>query len=135
MKEQGIKLFFCDLDNTLVPHFKIMPTEEVLKFIDNVRAQGMTFVLLSNNFNKRVRFFAQKSFIKHYFGMVKKPSTKIVKKFMKNHNFKPYETIVMGDQLVTDILMANRLKLESILVQPIMNTDLKLNSLNRFLER
>ncbi len=135
LQKQGIKLFFCDLDNTLVPHYKIMPTAETLKFIETVKNKGMTFVLLSNNFSKRVNKFAEKANITYYFSMVKKPLTQVVRKFMKEHNFKTSETIIMGDQLITDIFMANRLQIESILVMPIVSTDKKINSFNRWVER
>lgn len=40
----------------------------------------------------------------------------------------------MGDQVIMDILVANRLKCESILVQPLVGTDYKMNSFNIFLE-
>ena len=41
----------------------------------------------------------------------------------------------MGDQLITDILVANRLKIESILIQPIISVDLSMNKFNIFLEK
>lgn len=40
----------------------------------------------------------------------------------------------MGDQIVMDILVANRLKCESILVQPLVSSDYKMNRFNLFLE-
>lgn len=40
----------------------------------------------------------------------------------------------MGDQVIMDILVANRLKCESILVQPLVGTDYKMNKFNMFLE-
>ncbi len=135
LKQQGIKLIFCDLDNTLVPHYKIMPTANNLKFIKNIRDRGMTFVLISNNFDKRVKKFSEKAGVNHYFSMAKKPMTHLVKKFMKEHGFQRSETVIMGDQLVTDIFMANRLQIESILVLPIVSTDKKINVFNRWLER
>ena len=46
----------------------------------------------------------------------------------------PSETIIMGDQVIMDILVANRLKCESILVQPIVSTDYKMTEFKKFLE-
>ncbi len=135
LKQQGIKLIFCDLDNTLVPHYKLMPTADNLKFIKNIQEKDITFVLISNNFGKRVKKFAEKTNIKYFFSMAKKPMTHVVKRFMKEHNFARSEVIIMGDQLITDIFMANRLQIESILVLPIVSTDRKINSFNRWLER
>ena len=41
---------------------------------------------------------------------------------------------IVGDQLVTDILAGNRFKVYTVLVDPLGEKDLKITSLNRYLE-
>lgn len=135
LKRQGIKLFICDLDNTLVPHYTKLPNKNVLDFIKKIRDVHINFVLMSNNTKNRVSLFAKKANIDDWYGNAKKPFKKVAKKIMQKHRALPSETIIMGDQIILDILVANRLKCESILVQPLVSTDYKMNWFNIFLEK
>jgi predicted HAD superfamily phosphohydrolase YqeG len=55
---------------------------------------------------------------------------------MKRMNFKPEETVIMGDQFVTDIWVANRVGCRSILVLPIVDPKIDSSTrLTKFLER
>ena len=60
LKEQGIKLIICDLDNTLVPHYTKFPTQTAINFVNDVKKAGFDFSIVSNNTSKRVSFFAEK---------------------------------------------------------------------------
>lgn len=44
------------------------------------------------------------------------------------------QVVMVGDQIIMDILVANRMKWESILVQPLVSTDYKMSRFNMFLE-
>ncbi len=134
VKRHGIKVFISDLDNTLVPHFKKLPTPEVFEFVRNVEKIGLKFILVSNNSNKRVRRFAEKLGV-DYYGAAWKPFRNVAHKIQKKYNVEPHEMVIMGDQLITDILFANRCHMESILVQPQISDDIKVTKLNRFLEK
>ncbi|CAM9146204.1 YqeG family HAD IIIA-type phosphatase [Mycoplasma marinum] len=134
LKEQGIKMMICDLDNTLVPHYTRFPNKEVLRFLEAVKQYGIKFVVVSNNTKKRVSVFCNKAKIKHYKGNAKKPLKSSVLNIMKESGFEPKETIIMGDMIITDILIANRMKIESILVQPLVSTDYKMSATHMFLE-
>ncbi|CAM9141193.1 YqeG family HAD IIIA-type phosphatase [Mycoplasma todarodis] len=134
LKEQGIKLFLCDLDNTLVPHYTRLPNKEVLRFIKTVESYGIEFVIVSNNTKKRVDMFCERANIKQWKGNAKKPLKSSISDIMKNADVEPRQTIFMGDMIITDILIANRMKMESILVQPLVSTDYKMSPLHKFLE-
>lgn len=135
LKRQGIKLFICDLDNTLVPHYTKLPNKNVLNFIEKIRDVGIEFAIMSNNTKNRVKLFAQKAGVENWYGNAKKPFKKIARSIIKKHQVLPSETVIMGDQIILDILVANRLKCESILVQPLVSTDYKMNWFNIFLEK
>lgn len=135
LKRQGIKLFIADLDNTLVPHFTRTPNKDVFDFIKKVRAAGMEFVIMSNNVKSRVLNFAKKAGVKKAYWNARKPLKRVLKKILEESKVMPHKTIIMGDQIIFDIWVANRLKCESILVQPLVSTDYKMSKFNIFLER
>lgn len=135
LKIQGIKLFICDLDNTLVPHYTRLPNKDVLNFIKSVKQAGIEFVLMSNNVNSRVKLFAEKAGVEEFYWNARKPFKSVAKGIIERKQLPSSQIIFMGDQIVMDILVANRLKAESILVQPLVSSDYKMSSFNMFLEK
>ena len=123
LKKHGIKVIICDLDNTLAPFYRRIPNADNFQLIRKVEELGMKFVLLSNNARKRVERFAQKAEIKYFYWNAKKPLLKYFKVISKQFNVQPNEMIMVGDQLITDILFANRAHIESILVVPVTGVD------------
>ncbi|KAF0850952.1 MAG: YqeG family HAD IIIA-type phosphatase [Spiroplasma poulsonii] len=123
LKKHGIKVFICDLDNTLIPFYRGIPNADNLNLIQKVQDLGMTFVLVSNNARKRVERFALKAGIKHYYWNAKKPLLKYFRIISRQFNVNPHEMIMVGDQLITDVLFANRAHMESILVVPVTGVD------------
>lgn len=49
LKEKGIKLLVCDIDNTLVPHDVALPDEEAKSFLKKMQEAGIRVVFISNN--------------------------------------------------------------------------------------
>ncbi len=135
LKEQGIKLIICDLDNTLVPHFTKFPTNQVRKFVDEVKKRNFEFVIVSNNTNKRVSFFVEKLGVSNYIANAKKPFPGAIKKTINSFNVTPQETVIIGDMIITDTLAANFVHTESILVQPLMDPEKTVDKILTFLER
>ncbi|AUM62652.1 YqeG family HAD IIIA-type phosphatase [Spiroplasma monobiae] len=119
LKNSGIKLVMCDMDNTLIGWNERIPSPDVINFIKNVYSQNMEFVLFSNNIRSRVENFAKKAGIKNYFWDCKKPLLGKMKVVKRLFNYKEEEMILIGDQLVTDVLVANRAHIKSILVSPL----------------
>ncbi|QBQ07687.1 putative phosphatase [Spiroplasma gladiatoris] len=123
LKNSGIKLVMCDMDNTLISWNERIPNADVIKFVKSVYAHNMEFVLFSNNIRSRVENFAKKAGIRNYFWDCKKPlmgKFKLVKKLMP---YKENEIVLIGDQLITDVLVANRGHIKSILVSPLGRTN------------
>ena len=128
-------LFISDLDNTLVPHYTRFHNKDVLNFIKKVQDAGIEFVIMSNNVKHRVEVFSNKIGIKEWYSNARKPFKFVVKKILQKRNIKPSEVIIMGDQIIMDILVANRLKTESILVQPLISSAYEMSKFNLFLEK
>jgi HAD superfamily phosphatase (TIGR01668 family) len=119
----GIKAIICDMDNTLLGWNERIPSKTTIDFIKNVRHHGMEFILFSNNIKSRVENFAEKAGINNYFWDCKKPLLSKIKILKKILPYKEQEMIIVGDQLVTDVLVANRAHIKSILVEPISRVD------------
>lgn len=135
LKVNGVRLIICDLDNTLVPHFTKFPNRAVYDFIDKVKNEGMHFVIASNNSKKRVVRFVDKLqetiSIDGFLWNCKKPFIHKIKKFIRESAYSYDDIMVIGDQFITDVFLANRMKIKSILVLPMVDSS-KNASLNMF---
>ena len=129
----GIQVLVCDIDNTLVAHDEALPNEAVKKFIKKAKAEGLRVVLVSNNVKERVDTFAQDLAVKTY-PFAQKPLKKTYRKMMKDSGCKAQQIAVLGDQLLTDMLGANRVGFYTILTTPVAQKDLKCTKINRFFE-
>ena len=132
--DAGIRLILTDLDNTLVGSDAKAPTEAVIDWFEKVKTMGFTIKIVSNNFNpERVRTFAQNLGIEAY-DNAKKPLKFKILKWLRP--FKREEVVFIGDQLLTDIVVGNRLRVYTILVKPInLSADEDITKINRRIER
>lgn len=123
LKINKIKLFICDLDNTLVPHFTFRPTKTAVEFVNNIKKMGIKFYIVSNNRKSRVKRFCQYIQPDGFVSFAMKPRISKIKKLMKKLKVSPEETLMMGDQFVIDIFAANRIGCKSILVLPLVEQE------------
>lgn len=133
LKQQGIKLIIFDLDNTLVPAKSILPKQEVVSFMKKL-SKKFDIVLVSNNKFERVQKVSE-IFECQFFSFAIKPSMRIKKYLKKKYLYTKEEMVIIGDQLLTDIYMGNRLGIKTILVDPLTTKDLRITSFNRFIEK
>lgn len=127
------KLVICDIDNTLVAHDESMPSIEAKQFVEAVLSCGLQICLISNNHKDRVTAFAKQLQI-HSYSFAKKPLKHTYKKILKDYAMKRSDVVAIGDQLLTDVLGAKRMKLYVILSHPLFQKDLKSTKLNRKIE-
>lgn len=106
LKNIGKKALICDIDNTLVPYGIEEPTDEICKWFESLRENGIKIVFVSNNEKSRVAKFCDK--IKaDYTYKSGKPLKKAAKNALLKLGTKESETAVLGDQLLTDVLTAH----------------------------
>ena len=134
LKKNGIKLIFCDLDNTLMPLYRRIPNHNNLELLKRVKENGIRFILISNNIKKRVEFFAKKAGIQEYYWNSKKPFLKFFKEVKRKYKLENNEMIMIGDQLISDVLFANRAHIDSILVKP-LTSETNDSKLANFIEK
>ena len=132
LKKKNIKLLIFDLDNTLSLVDELVPSKEIEKLINNL-SKEFTIIVASNNSYQRVSNFC-KALNCQFLSSSMKPTKKLTRFLNKNFNYTFNEIAIIGDQIVTDIFLGNRSKFLSILVDPKGQKDLKITSLNRFIE-
>ena len=116
---KGVTLLLLDLDNTLISYAKSLPSERVLTWMNSLKQAGVELYLISNNRSSdRVRAYAQACDIP-YVAQAGKPSPRTLRAAMAERGKTPAETALMGDQIFTDVLAANRAGALSILVKPL----------------
>jgi len=122
-----------DVDNTLIDFDKNI-LAGVKEWVEEVKKQGIKLVILSNsNKKEKVQMIAEKLNMPYLF-FAKKPLKSGFKKAQKILNLQSKNIAVVGDQIFTDIIGANRCEMISILVEPISKKDIWVTKLKRPIE-
>lgn len=113
LKKEGVKLLLCDLDNTLRLHSEKEPADELADWVEECRDAGVKIVIISNNGRKKMmKKFCEPLGIDCVWWAKKPVRTKLVEA-MENYQFKPEETVMLGDKWSTDVLAAKFSKIRS----------------------
>ena len=134
LKKENIKLIGFDLDNTLVPHYTKYPSKEIKEILNKLNAMGFVVIIISNNNKIRVEKFVEDLDVDGFYGC-KKPLKFIYKEILNKYSVQPDEIALVGDQIFTDVLGANRMKMISVLVDKIADKDIIYTKINRQLEK
>lgn len=128
------KVIISDLDNTLISWDSKKDTKKLTKWLSKMRKAGFDIIVVSNNTEERVKDFCEKLNLQ-YVAEAKKPLSNGFKRALAKLNKKPEEAIILGDQVLTDVLGAKNLGgAMSVLVKPISKTDAFKTRINRFFE-
>lgn len=112
--ERGVRGVIFDIDNTLVLH-DAPADEKAIELIKHLREMGFKTCILSNNEEPRTRLFAE-ALDSPYIYKAGKPKTEGYIRAMEIMGTDLSSTVMIGDQLFTDIWGANRGGVHSILV-------------------
>lgn len=130
----GINTLLFDLDNTIISSkTKEMPEKAKTLFI-SLKQKGFKIIIFSNSPKKKVNKYKDYLNVEGiYFAL--KPLSKSFKKVIKKHQLKINNIAIIGDQLLTDILGGNKMKIKTILVNPISDKESPFTFFNRIIER
>lgn len=134
LKAKGVKGIITDLDNTLVEWDRPYATPMLIEWFDHMRKNEILVTIVSNNNENRVRAFSDPLQIPFIF-QARKPMSRAFYKALKQMGLRKEETVVIGDQLLTDVLGGNRGGFHTILVVPVAQTDGFVTRFNRKVER
>lgn len=129
----GVDTILVDLDNTLLPRDTNEVPDSLKDWARGLADAGFKVSLVSNNWHKRVQSVAREL----GFDLV----AKAVKPFpfafliaLRRLGSKRRSSVMVGDQLFTDVLGGNLLGMKTVLVSPLSSTDLPHTLLLRKLE-
>lgn len=133
LRENNIKGIILDVDNTLIDYYRNM-ADETENWANNLKQNGIKMCILSNSEKKeKVRAVAERLGLEYsYFGT--KPLKRGFKKAQKMLGLECDEIAAVGDQIFTDVIGSNRMKMHSILVDPIKEKDIWITKLKRPIE-
>ena len=130
----GVKGIVLDVDNTLEPYENPTPGDHVVAWLNNLKENGISAAIVSNNGSERIDLFNKKLSLPAY-SKAGKPFAKNVKRAMRDIGTNNRNTILMGDQVFTDVLAAHNAGVRAILIPPINDKTDFLTKLKRCLER
>ena len=134
LKKNKIKGLILDVDNTLIDLDRKM-NPKIIDWVTELKKEGIKFCIVSNtNKFEKVKGVAEKLDIP-YFYFAKKPLKIGFHKARNKMNLKEENIAAVGDQLMTDILGANRCKMFSILVEPISQKEMMITKIKRPIEK
>ena len=114
----GVSFLMLDLDNALAAYTESDPAPDVLAWLNNIRAHGISVFMISNSLKiKRVRHFAE-SFGVDFINNAKKPSKRGLLFAMEKCGFSKENSAMVGDQIFTDALAAKNAGVISIIIRP-----------------
>jgi uncharacterized protein len=118
LRSIGVRAVLSDIDNTLAPYEQPVPDARILAWVEGLRAAGIRLALISNNDRERVELFNRSLGVPAYWKSGK-PGEKSLRLAMKEFGTDSTDTVVLGDQLLTDALAGRRLGLRVLIVPPI----------------
>ena len=131
---RGFKAVLLDVDNTVVPRDTHEIPESVQQWIDDAQACGLTICLLSNNWHKTVFTYADQLGLPCVYKAMK-PLPFAFLRALHHIGMTADDAVVIGDQLMTDVLGAHFLGIPAIMVRPRASQDLWHTLLLRRVER
>ena len=119
LKDNNYKNLIFDIDNTIMPVNDINVTKDLENFFEKLK-KDFNICILSNNNDKRVDPVKSKLGV-YGFANAKKPSRYAYDKALELLGSDASDTVMIGDQMLSDIVFGNKYKLYTILVEPYKN--------------
>ena len=118
LRSNGIKGVVLDIDNTLEPYENLLPGDHVKNWLIALKNAGISAAFVSNNNKERVeRFNAELNLPAFY--KAGKPFKKNVLRAMEIMGTSRESTLLMGDQVFTDVWAARNAGIMAAIVSPI----------------
>ena len=131
--DKGFRMVLLDIDNTIaIPNTGICD-QRAEAFIQKLKDKGYKVVIFSNNNRQRVLNFIGDIDV-DYVCYALKPLPFSFRSIASKHNLSTDKVLVLGDQLMTDILGANLSGCTGIYCKQLQVKDSFITSINRKIE-
>ena len=131
---KGVRGIILDIDNTLEPYENPVPGPHVLAWLRSLADVGIKSAIVSNNGKERVELFNKEIGMPAYYKSGK-PFKKKLLMAMADMGTDKSNTILMGDQVFTDVWGAHNAGIPAILVPPIKDKRDLFTRFKRLLEK
>lgn len=133
-KKNGVKTLFIDLDNTLDSYKARTPSEKTINKINSIKESGIIPIIISNNRPERVCGYADALGIE-FLASARKPFSKRIKRELARRGLKNDEVMLVGDQMMTDVMAAHGAKIRVVLTEKVVKEDQWTTHINRIFDR
>ena len=120
LHQRDIRLLMLDFDNTIVPYTTDTPTQNMEKWLQEMKQSDIQLCIVSNSKKDRVKRFCA-SYGLDCITHAKKPFSKGICECLQRYDVPPQNAALVGDQIYTDTLGANCQGVTSVLVSAIHN--------------
>jgi HAD superfamily phosphatase (TIGR01668 family) len=132
--ELGIRGIIVDLDNTLVAYRESAVAPGLAEWVSAARRRGFGVVLLSNNWSERVAAVGLHLNVPAVPSAMK-PLPAAFLRALRVLGTPRAQTVVVGDQLLTDVLGAKLMGMRAILTEPLTEYGFITTRMMRVVER
>jgi len=133
-KRNGVTTLFMDLDNTLDSFKAREPKEETINLVKILKENGINPIIISNNNASRVSGYANLLGVE-FLSSARKPFSMKIKKEIAKRGIDKNNVMLVGDQMMTDVLAANGAKIKVVLTEKIVKEDQWTTHINRIFDR
>ena len=130
----GVKLLLIDLDNTLDSYKLFEPTDRAKEKVTEIKNSGIVPVIVSNNRERRVNKYADAAGVECIYS-AHKPFSRRIRNFLREKGVSATEVMLVGDQLMTDVLAARGAHIRVLLTEKIVKEDQWTTHINRLFDR
>lgn len=121
--QKGYKYLLLDVDNTILTRDWSIVPKDVKQWISDAITAGVQICLISNDWHKNVVELAQQ-LVLPLVAKSLKPLPIAFLRAMKKIKASRKNTLMIGDQLMTDVFGAHMAGVDCILLKPLVKTDL-----------
>lgn len=122
--EHRVRCVLIDRDNTCVPRDTMVPPDEVIRWLDEVRSAGIKTCVVSNNFHSAQVEGSARELGCDVVHHAMKPAPFALTRALKLEGVSASEAVMVGDQVFTDVVAGNLARVRTILVRPQSRRDL-----------
>jgi len=135
LRNSGKEAIIFDLDNTIARWGEGSVDQCVIELLSDIEDLGFKIGILSNGKRKNIESFVDKLPFPCQFN-AQKPRRKYFRDLLNRMDVSPEKSVMIGDQLLTDVLGANRTSMYSIRVDPMEEgREYKFTKINRVGEK
>ena len=123
LRQEGIRLLMLDFDNTILPYTEHGDPEWFGPWLKELQSGGILVCVVTNSRKPKAPAFCGRWGIPVY-TRARKPSPRRLEQVREHFGVSREQCAMVGDQIFTDILAANRARMHSYMVRPINNHNL-----------